>query len=104
MAKRILDVPYHPKIAEIIQNKKIEPTFRPSIKTLAKILCCVGEQGPSAKTELSRKTNLNYTRLAKHVVWMEKKGYVESVIRESKINIKLTAEGRLFAKSISNEE
>ncbi len=83
---------------------KKEEDFHPNIKTSTRILHCLEDQGPIAKTKLSRKTNLNYTRLANHVGWMEKKGYVESVIRESKINIKLTAEGRLFSKSISNEE
>ncbi|MFB5615497.1 MAG: winged helix-turn-helix domain-containing protein [Candidatus Nitrosomaritimum yanchengensis] len=63
----------------------------------------VKEQGPSPKTKLSRKTNLNYTRLANHVVWLEKKGYVESVIQNSQINIKLTGPGKEFAKSISND-
>jgi len=63
----------------------------------------VTKSGPSAKTDLSHKTNLNYTRLAKHIVWLEKKGFVESVIYKSKIRIKLTATGKLFAESISND-
>ncbi len=77
--------------------------FEPSIKTLTRILQFVKEQGPSPKTKLSRKTNLNYTRLANHVVWLEKKGFVESVIQETKINIKLTGQGKEFAKMISND-
>lgn len=103
MSKKLSALPANPKTVDIITNKKIEPTFKPSLKTLTRILSCVEEQGPTQKTRLSRKTNLNYTRLAKHVVWLEKKGYVESIIHESKINIKLTATGKLFAKSISND-
>ena len=84
-------------------NKKIDTDFSPSIKTLIRILLCVQEQGPSAKTNLSRKTNLNYTRLAKHIVWLEKKGLVESVIDKSKIKIELTVKGREFAETISTD-
>jgi predicted transcriptional regulator len=50
---------------------------------------------------LSIDTNLNYTRLAKHIVWLEKKGLVESIIDESKINVGLTEKGRIFASTIS---
>ncbi|MFB5608560.1 MAG: winged helix-turn-helix domain-containing protein [Candidatus Nitrosomaritimum yanchengensis] len=103
MAKEIRVIPITPKSLEIVKNKKIEPTFKPSIKTLTRILYCVEEQGPSPRTKLSRKTNLNYTRLAKHVVWLEKKGYVESVIEDSHIKIKLTGPGKEFAKSISSD-
>jgi len=71
--------------------------------TLNRILKSVTEYGPSAKTNLSLKTNLNYTRLAKHIVWLEKKGFVESIIYKSKINIEVTEKGRRFAETISND-
>lgn len=76
--------------------------FNPSLKTLTRILNSVSEQGPSTKSKLSRKTNLNYTRFASHVVWLEKKGFVESIIHESQINIRLTPTGKMFKESISS--
>lgn len=103
MAKKIPVLPVTSTTIDIIKNKKIDAKFEPSIKTLTRILNCVEEQGPSARTRLSHKTNLNYSRLAKHVVWLEKKGFVELIIKESKINIKLTENGKLFAKTISND-
>jgi predicted transcriptional regulator len=88
---------------DIIKNKKLEPDFEPSMKTLSRILKSMTDNGPEAKTSLSVDTNLNYTRLAKHIVWLEKKGFVESTIDKSKINVGLTEKGRVFASTLSND-
>jgi predicted transcriptional regulator len=92
-----------PKIIDIIKNKKLEPDFEPSMKTLTRIFKSMTDNGPEAKTVLSVDTNLNYTRLAKHIVWLEKKGLVESTIDKSKINVGLTEKGRVFASTLSSE-
>ena len=89
------------KILDNVKSKKLEPTFEPSMKTLSRILKTMVENGPEAKTSLSRYTNLNYARLAKHIVWLEKKGLVESKIEDNKINVVLTTSGRVFASTIS---
>ena len=91
------------KILDIVKNKKLEHTFEPSIKTLSRILKTMVENGPEAKTSLSRYTNLNYARLAKHIVWLEKKGLVESIIDKTKINVGLTEKGRVFASTLSED-
>ncbi len=91
------------KPLDIIKNKKIEPGFEPSMKTLLRILKTMTDNGPEAKTSLSLDTNLNYTRLAKHIVWLERKGLVESIIDKSKINVGLTAKGKIFASTLSND-
>jgi predicted transcriptional regulator len=59
------------------------------------------ENGAKGKTQLSLHTNLNYARLAKHIVWLEKKGLVESTIEDNKVNVVLTKSGREFASMIS---
>ena len=92
-----------PKSLDIIKNKKIESDFEPSMKTLLRILKTMTDNGPEAKTSLSVDTNLNYTRLAKHIVWLENKGLVESTINKSKINVGLTAKGKMFASTLSND-
>jgi len=92
-----------PKTIDIIKNKKIEPNFEPSMKTLSRILKTITDKGPEAKTILSLDANLQYSRLAKHIVWMEKKGLVESRVDKSKINIGLTEKGKIFAETISND-
>ncbi len=89
-----------PKIANILNQKIIEPTFEPSMKILIRITESMLERGSEGKTSLSLGTNLNYARLAKHIVWLEKKGLVKSTIENSKINVGLTEKGRLFASTI----
>jgi len=92
------------KIIDIVKKKKLEPDFEPSMKTLSRIFKTMTDNGPEAKTSLSLDTNLNYARLAKHIVWLEKKGLVESTIDKTKINVGLTAKGRVFASTISSDE
>lgn len=89
------------KTVDIIKNKKLEPDFEPSMKTLLRIANSMAENGTKGKTQLSLDANVNYTRLAKHIVWMEKKGLVESTIQKSKINVGLTKKGKEFISTIS---
>jgi predicted transcriptional regulator len=91
------------QVIEIVKSKKLEPDFEPSMKTLSRLLQIMVDNGPEAKTSLSLDANLNYTRLAKHIVWLEKKGLVESTVNKSKINVGLTEKGRVFASTLSNE-
>ena len=89
------------KITKIIKSKKLESDFDPSMKSLMRIMKAMTENGAKGKTQLSLHTNLNYARLAKHVVWLEKKGFVESAIEDNKVNVVLTKSGREFASMIS---
>jgi len=88
------------KITEIIKSKKLAGSFEPSMKTLSRILKIMVDSGPEAKTALSLSTNLNYARLANHIVWLEKKGFVKSTIKDNKINFGLTENGRIFASML----
>lgn len=83
-------------------KQKIEPGFKPSMGTLLRITKSMLEHGEEGKTSLSLDTNLNYTRLAKHIVWLEKKGLVKSTIKDTRINVGLTEKGRIFASIILN--
>jgi predicted transcriptional regulator len=89
------------KVVEIIKTKSLVPTFDPSMKTLMCIMKFMTENSSGGKTQMALDTKLNYARLAKHLVWMEKKGLVESTIDNSKINVALTTTGRDFAKIIA---
>jgi len=88
------------KITEIVKSKKLSQSFEPSMKTLSRILKIMVDNGPEAKTSLSLGANLNYARLAKHIVWLEKKGFVKSTVDDSKINVGLSEKGRIFASMI----
>ena len=91
----------NPKVVEIIKTKSVTPTFDPSMKTLMRIVKFMIEHPAEGKTQLALDTKLNYARLAKHVVWMEKKGLVESAVEDNKILVSLTNHGKDFAKIIS---
>ena len=84
-----------------IKSIRLESEFEPSMRTLSRIVKAMTENGSEGKTQLSLDTNLNYARLAKHIVWLEKKGLVEFKIEDNKINVALTTSGREFASMIS---
>lgn len=84
-----------------IESTTLDQDFEPSIKTLSRIMQTLTDNGSGGKTQISLDANLNYARLAKHIVWLEKKGLVESRIESSKINVVLTRNGKVFASLIS---
>ncbi|MDE1813535.1 MAG: hypothetical protein KGI05_02615 [Thaumarchaeota archaeon] len=53
------------------------------------------------KTNLSQEANVQYTRLLKHLDWLEVKHLVEPMIEDGRIGIKLTNKGKEFATLIS---
>jgi predicted transcriptional regulator len=97
----LLDLVIDNNVVEMLKTKDLVPTFDPSMKTLMRIVKFMTENSSGGKTQLALDTKLNYARLAKHIVWMEKKGLAESTIEDNKINISLTDTGRDFAKVIS---
>jgi predicted transcriptional regulator len=84
-----------------IKKNKLEKNFEPSMKMLIRIMDSMTEKGSKSKTNLSRGANLNYTRLVKHVIWLEKKGLVKSTIENARIKVNLTEKGRVFAATIT---
>jgi predicted transcriptional regulator len=84
-----------------IKRARSVRSFEPSMKTLLRIMKIITKNGSESKTQLSLDTNLNYSRLARHIVWLEKKGLVESKIEDSKINVALTEKGIIFASVFS---
>lgn len=86
-----------------IESTALDADFEPSMKTLSRIMQTITDNGSGGKTQLSLDANLNYARLAKHIVWLEKKGLVESKIHDSKINVVLTKNGKIFASMISKD-
>lgn len=82
------------------KNQKTESDFLPSTSSVLRIIQAINHHGPTVKTRLSTKANLNYSRLAKHIVWLEKKGIIKSTIEDSRISVDLTEKGRVFASII----
>ncbi|MHA7733606.1 winged helix-turn-helix domain-containing protein [Nitrosopumilus sp. S6] len=90
-------------VAQITDIKciKLESSFKPSMTSLLRIFKVLTENGAKGKTQLSHDANLNYSRLAKHVIWMENKGFIKSTIKDNKINIVLTKNGHEFSHLIA---
>lgn len=86
--------------SDSVKNKK-KRDFEPSLKTISRIMQTIMYNGPTGRTSLSFDTHLNYTRLAKHIVWLEQKGLVESIKNNSKIDVGLTTKGRVFVSMLS---
>lgn len=87
-------------INNIKKDKKLEPAFEPSTKILARILNNLTAKGAKTKSALAVDTKVNYTRLVKHIVWMENKGLVEKKINKSRIEVELTKKGKEFASAL----
>ncbi len=83
-----------------IESIRLELDFEPSMKTLSRIVKFMKENESIGKNQLSLRANIQYARLANHVDWLEKKGFVESTIDKSKINVGLTEKGKVFASMI----
>ena len=90
------------KTINIMKSKPIEPDFEPSMKILLRIMESMTNNRSEGKTCLARDANLNYARLAKHIIWLERKGLVESVVDDQKINVVLTQKGRTFGTMLIN--
>lgn len=75
--------------------------FEPSMKILPRIMKTILENNSLTRTTLAQTANLNYARLCKYVVWLEKKSYVEFVISDGKLTIQLTENGREFALKLA---
>ncbi len=71
--------------------------FEPSKVILPRILKALLERGPIGRTSLATAVNTNYPIVARHLVWLEMKSYVEFLIENSKLIVRLTESGREFA-------
>ena len=91
------------KSFDIVKNKRLEYNFVPSIKTLTSILKIMLSNIPKYETSLSIDASMDYTRLAKHIVWLERRGIVKSEIKRPMINIVLTEKGKVFAPAFLDD-
>jgi len=89
------------RLTKIIINKKLPKNFEPSMIPLLRILKTLKDDGPGPKTAISLSARLNYGRLAKHIVWLEQKGFTKSYIKEKIIHVDLTEKGRLLTSLLS---
>lgn len=75
--------------------------FEPSMKILPRVMRIILENSLLTRTTLAQAANLNYARLCKYVVWLEKKSFIEFAINDGKLTIQLTENGREFALKLA---
>jgi predicted transcriptional regulator len=74
--------------------------FEPSMKYLLRIMKFMLENPTRGKTQLSLNTKINYVRLSDHIQWMERKGLAKSSLKDGKIIISLTGNGKVLAHTL----
>lgn len=83
-------------------TNKEKSDFEPSKKLLPRIMRVMLENNSLNRTSLAQLANLNYATLCKYVIWMEQKSFVEFVILDKKLTIKLTEAGRDLALKMAS--
>ncbi|MDC8451601.1 MAG: hypothetical protein LV477_01680 [Candidatus Nitrosotalea sp.] len=84
-----------------VMDEEPTPRFEPSMKLLSRIMKVILEKNSVGKTMLSQESNVQYARLLKHLEWLEKRHFIESVVDDGKIGFKFTTLGKNFATMIS---
>jgi len=72
--------------------------FNPSLTVLKRIFLVLQEENSVTRTALSQKANLQYSRLAEHLKWLEANQLVRSIVEDGRVKITFTNAGREFAK------
>ena len=89
------------RITHELKNAKSDSEFSPSMKILSRIMKVMLEKSSIQRTTLSLETNIQYSRLSKHLEWLERKRLIESCVEEGRIFLKLNSLGREFASAVS---
>ena len=67
-----------------------QPSSKPDLYVVARVVNVLREQGPTKRTQLAVMTRLSYDTLVKYLDWMNQKGFVRFDDEE---NVVLTQEG-----------
>ena len=69
-----------------------EPISKPDLYVLARVVKTLKEKNRMNKTALATATGLSYDRLAKYLVWMADKGFIEFNSNDDVVLTKLGAQ------------
>lgn len=68
---------------------------------LSRITTVLLDRNTIGRTELSQKANVNYTRLLRHIEWLQDKELVDLIVERGKVKVRLSNTGKEFAKTLS---
>lgn len=83
-------------------TEKEKTKFEPSRIILPRIVRALLENGPVGRSTLAVKSNINYPKLAKHLIWLQANSYVEFSVENRKFVVRLTEAGRMFAMKLAS--
>lgn len=86
---------------KMVQDKDTKSEFQPNIKLLYRITKAIMENNSLGKTALSQKANINYVILMKHLIWLDDKGLIESIVNDGKVHVRFGEKGRQFADQLT---
>lgn len=75
--------------------------FDPSPRILNRVLKLLKEESAIGRTRLAQAANVHYAVLLKHLQWMEQRRYIELVLEDGKVMVRLTQKGREFVALLS---
>ena len=81
------------------QNKVVQVRY--SIKLIDKVMKILLRENAIGRTGLSQASNIHYARLVDQLAWLENRNYIKFIIKDGKIAVELTPEGRQFALVLS---
>lgn len=59
------------------------------------------ENNMMIRSDLATAANVSYPKLYKHLIWLESNSYIEFVIKDGQIAVKLTESGREVALKLA---
>ncbi len=74
--------------------------FEPSMRILSRVTRILLERNSVGRTELAQVTNLQYGRLAKYLEWLAHRMFIEFLLQDGKVLVRLTPSGREFSQKI----
>ncbi len=87
-------------VPDVVIDNNEQTEFQPNVKLLYRIVKVIMENNSLGKTALSQKANINYVILMKHLMWLDDKGLIESIINDGKVHVKFREKGREFADQL----
>ncbi|MGH9993504.1 MAG: winged helix-turn-helix domain-containing protein [Nitrososphaera sp.] len=78
-------------------RKSAKRSFKPSVDVLIRIISILTQKRTVGRTLLCLEGHLNYTRASRHLRWLADKEFIEFVVENGKVKIRLTDRGRNFA-------
>lgn len=90
------------KKSEQTEPSSIGKDFRPNIATIERMMKVLLENDRLSRTSLAQAAGIHYGRLAKYLEMLAYRHYIEYVLLDGKMTVKLTASGKRFTSNLND--